>query len=296
MELDLKKLRQLVTVARIGSVSQAAEVLHITQPALSRSISALEEQLGIQVFDRGRNGVTLTKLGKLAVEEAESLLARSKLLQRNLRLYQQGQAGSVAFGMGPLIGSLALPGLSAYLVNTYPQLKARAAVKAVDMLAEELDRGDIEMIFSGQAMLPVTEHLQLELIGRIPMAFLVCADHPLLQQKQVTRMDLLAYTSLCAVEMERFIPSSRGTFICDNYDILRSTAQHSNGIWVSSPLMAREEIEAGTLRELKLTDSSTQTQVIEVYMARLQESRLSPAAELVASFMGDFFRDIGSGS
>jgi LysR family cyn operon transcriptional activator len=79
--MDFEQLRQLTTVARLGTISAAAEELHITQPALSRSIRRLERDLGQDLFDRSNNSVTLNEAGRIAVQHAEHILADERLMR-----------------------------------------------------------------------------------------------------------------------------------------------------------------------------------------------------------------------
>jgi DNA-binding transcriptional LysR family regulator len=80
MEIDLTKFAYLVTIARTRNFSRAADELRITQPALSRSVAAVEQRFGFKIFDRGRGGVSITPLGALVLKDAETLLrdARAK--------------------------------------------------------------------------------------------------------------------------------------------------------------------------------------------------------------------------
>lgn len=98
MSLSLAKLRHLATVAEEKSISRAAEVLGISQPALSRSIAAVEERYGVKVFERGRSGTELTAAGVPIVNEVQALLRNIETLDQNLVQYGRGNLGSLSFG------------------------------------------------------------------------------------------------------------------------------------------------------------------------------------------------------
>ena len=147
MEMDLKRLQQVMTVARLGSFSRAAEELHITQPALSRSIATLEARYGIRIFERGRGGAVLTEVGKLAVAEADALLRDARSLEHNFRLYGTGEGGRIAFGMGPLIAGMVLPELSVHFIRERPRLKLISVVQAAGALYGALMDDRIEILF-----------------------------------------------------------------------------------------------------------------------------------------------------
>ena len=88
---ELIQLEQLVAIAHFGTVSKAAEQLHISQPALSRSIRNLEDKLGVSLFEHQKNRVALNESGKLAVEYAQRLLDEAAFMTERLRAFSQSQ-------------------------------------------------------------------------------------------------------------------------------------------------------------------------------------------------------------
>jgi DNA-binding transcriptional LysR family regulator len=104
MDLDLRRLRYFVTVAEELSFVRAADLLHMTQPALSRQISSLEHDLRSRLFDRDRRGTSLTAAGKQLLEDAIPLLAASTALERRTRLAGRGEA-RFAIGFMPGVHS-----------------------------------------------------------------------------------------------------------------------------------------------------------------------------------------------
>ena len=77
--LELYQLVQLLAIAECGTISKAAEQLHLSQPALSRSMQKLEEELQVTLFDRQKNKITLNKNGRLAVEQARRVVEQPLL-------------------------------------------------------------------------------------------------------------------------------------------------------------------------------------------------------------------------
>ena len=146
MEIDLTRLRHIAAIARTGSFSRAAEDLHITQPALSRSIASFEQRYSLRIFDRDRSGVVPTAMGQLVIEEAQRVLRAARDLDHNLRLYAKGEGGDLAFGAGPLLAML-LPDLGRRLLAESPAIQLRASVRTPDYLVQELLDDRIELIF-----------------------------------------------------------------------------------------------------------------------------------------------------
>jgi DNA-binding transcriptional LysR family regulator len=106
MDLDLRRLRYFVTVAEELSFVRAAHLLHMTQPALSRQVSALEHDLGSRLFDRDRRGTSLTLAGQQLLENAIPLLATAAALEKRVRLAGRG---ATRFAIGFMPGVHATP-------------------------------------------------------------------------------------------------------------------------------------------------------------------------------------------
>jgi DNA-binding transcriptional LysR family regulator len=106
MDLDLRRLRYFVTVAEELSFIRAARLLHMTQPALSRQIGALEHDLGTRLLERDRRGTELTAAGRQLLEDAVPLLAAATALERRTRLAGRRTA---QFAVGFMPGTSATP-------------------------------------------------------------------------------------------------------------------------------------------------------------------------------------------
>ena len=97
--MDTQKLRHLLAIVEHGTFSDAARAVHLTQPALSRSIRALEDELRAQLFDRGARRARLTVFGELVAERARRMRLEETQLRRDLELLRGGQEGALAIGL-----------------------------------------------------------------------------------------------------------------------------------------------------------------------------------------------------
>ena len=93
--MDTEQIRDFLAVARYKNFSKAAESLYIGQPALSRRISALERQLGVQLFLRSNKAVELTKAGEILREEAQHIIEQLEQLEEKMQAAEQGVTGSI---------------------------------------------------------------------------------------------------------------------------------------------------------------------------------------------------------
>lgn len=89
LDLDLRELNQMLAIAAEGSFAQAARRLHISQPALSRSIQEVERKTGLRLFERGRQGATPTDVGQVVLRHAETVTVAAGALQAEEKLLRQ---------------------------------------------------------------------------------------------------------------------------------------------------------------------------------------------------------------
>src|SRR5688572_27786723 len=105
--MELRQLQLFLAAAEEGSITGAAKRMHLTQPALSRQIKALEEELGVELFTRGAHSVTLTPAGGVLQEEGRKLLERAERVVKLVRASAEGEPLRVGYApslAGPLLG------------------------------------------------------------------------------------------------------------------------------------------------------------------------------------------------
>jgi DNA-binding transcriptional LysR family regulator len=143
VDLDLRRLRYFVTVAEELSFVRAARLLHMTQPALSRQISALEHDLGTQLFDRDRRGTDLTQAGQQLLEDAVPLLAAASALEQRTRLAGRDPA---RFAVGFMPGIHATPIIREFAQRA-PDLSIDVVFTSLTDQADFLVDGRVDVCF-----------------------------------------------------------------------------------------------------------------------------------------------------
>jgi DNA-binding transcriptional LysR family regulator len=278
---SLIRLRHIVAVARTGSFSIAAEDVGISQPALSRSIQAFEAEYGLRLFDRGKGGVTLTPAGRLAVEEAQALLAAASAFERGMRLFGKGEGGRTGVGMGPLMASLLLPALGAALLQRSSQLTMLTKVGPPDQMLEALLEGTIELIVGNSWQLSLVPGVTEEQLGTLPLAFVVRAGHPLAGARQLTMRELDRFPAARAFDYGTAgQTAAAGAFVCENFSILRDVVLETDCTCLVSPALVKTELAKGQLVQLDVPDAPTSaTQTNLVY---LRGRTRSPASLMIA--------------
>lgn len=114
--LNLYKLKYVVTVAEEKSITKAAKKLYISQPSLSLSIHAIEDALGVELFVRGKNSVTLTPAGQAYVEWAKVTLESAKQLEAKLNKIKAGSKRQLDIGASYQRSAALLPGIDKQLL------------------------------------------------------------------------------------------------------------------------------------------------------------------------------------
>jgi LysR family transcriptional regulator, hydrogen peroxide-inducible genes activator len=156
--ISIKQLRYFSAVAQTGHFGSAAEQCAVTQPALSMQIQDLEKELGLQLLERGRKGVSLTPGGREIAERAARVLADVNDLVDSARQLAGSFSGTLRFGAIPSIAPYLLPQLLPLIRATYPDLDLLLRETQTQRLLDELVDGQLDVVLLA---LPV-EHAGIE--------------------------------------------------------------------------------------------------------------------------------------
>lgn len=143
-QFKLEQLRAFLTVVRAGSINRAAEVLHLTQPAVTSRIKGLEDALGAQVFERTGSGVRLTKQGDLLVGYAEQFQQLAELVKQNVMDASEVD-GLLRLGVSETIAQSWLAEFVSELHKLYPKVKIEISVDISANLRESLLTRELDM-------------------------------------------------------------------------------------------------------------------------------------------------------
>ncbi|CAN5212828.1 hydrogen peroxide-inducible genes activator OxyR [soil metagenome] len=167
--VSLKQLKYFDAVARTGHFGKAAERCSVTQPALSMQVQELEKSLGIQLLERGRNGVMLTEGGKEIAQRAARVLADVRDIVDLARRQGDVLSGPLRFGVIPSVAPYVLPQLLPMLRKQVPELDLHIRESQTQTLIGELADGQLDLLLLA---LPI-EHPDLETIRLFDDRFLL---------------------------------------------------------------------------------------------------------------------------
>jgi LysR family hydrogen peroxide-inducible transcriptional activator len=187
--MEISQLRYFLKIAARGNFTRAAEELLITQPALSRSIAKLEEELGQPVFERQSRTVQLTDAGRLLRARAEQILT---LVDDTLaEITDDGQSGRIRLGAIPTIAPYLLPTLLRAFTERHPRANLVVFEETTEKLLQRTLHGEIDVAILA---LPVPkQHLDAVQLFEEELQLVLPVDHALSKKKQIQLDDLQSY-------------------------------------------------------------------------------------------------------
>ncbi len=193
--MDIASLQAFITIAEYGSFSLAADHLHLTQPAVSKRIATLEDELKARLFDRLGRIVRLTEAGNLLLPRAQRILAEVDDSRRALRNLSGAVTGSLTLATSHHIGLHRLPPVLRTFTSRYPQVRLDMRFMDSEIACEEVLRGQVELAI---VTLPPEADPPLIVLPLWVDNLIVTASHthPLAQLSSVTPQRLKDYSAI----------------------------------------------------------------------------------------------------
>ena len=187
--MELRVLKYFLMVAREENITKAAQLLHVTQPTLSRQLIQLEEELGVRLFTRSNHRIVLTDDGMLLKQRAQEMVSLAEKTIRDLQHEEEPIAGEIAIGSGELHSTQFLSSLLSSFQKKHPQIRYEIYSGNADNIKERIERGTLDL---GLLLEPVD--IQKYSFLRVPFkeewGVLVRQDCPLAQKNAVSPEDL----------------------------------------------------------------------------------------------------------
>lgn len=189
--MTLVQLRHAIALVEGGSFSRAAEGLFLTQPALSRSIRALEDELGQALFDRVGRRVELTPFGGEFVQRARQIVFEVDEMAASSRRVREGSAGRLRVGMGSGPGAMLMTPLLLEMARHHPEVHLTIARGTTERLVQSLRERQLDALVVDARSLSPSSDLHLVTLSEMRGVFMCRKGHPLLRSKRPMRFDAL---------------------------------------------------------------------------------------------------------
>lgn len=195
VEMNLAAFEAFVRVMETGSISMAAELLFITQPAVTKRIHSLEDYFGVKLFESAGRGVQATHAAHSLLPKVKNWLNELGDIHHTLSHEQSEVRGKLKIGTSHHIGLHHLPNHLKSYVQQFPNVKLDVHFVDSEQAHEQVIAGDLELAF---LTLPPQgdDRLNYVTIWNDPLVFVAAPFHPLAQQKNLKLEDLISYPSL----------------------------------------------------------------------------------------------------
>lgn len=297
--MDLRTLQHAIALAEESNFARAAEKENLSQSAMSRSIQALERELGLVLFDRTSQGTVPTAVGRQFLQRAQQLLYEARSFRYEMNLLSDGHRGELAFGAGPSAASVLLPTLLATAVREHPELCFRVEINNWEILTASLRRESIEFFIASRQLLEESEKFEFTPIGEISGGGFFChPTHPLTGQQMLSLADIANFPLISTQMPESVQTALRQAFkiqandlgpfsvICDNIFLLKQMLKDSEAVLYTENLIVAEDVAAGTLARLPLANPYLKGSFRwELDVVSLSGRTLSPAAVAIIKRM-----------
>ena len=262
MKIDLRHLQQVSTLAKHRNFGRAAKELNISQPALSRSIRILEEQLGVRLFDRHARDISPTYFGERVLTLGGHLLKEAAHLERDLELHKELGTGEIVIGAGPFPAELFLGIALGRLCKKYPRLHVRVIVDLIPRLVGLLRNSEIDIMIVDTRGIEDTSDMTIVTLPEYRGHFFCRAGHPLTVRSHVTPRDVLDFPLAVMwmpkevlatllpgadVGMDEFSEMANGLIECSNLKVMLDIVIASDAVGLTLAPIYRRQIETGQI-------------------------------------------------
>ena len=289
MDFDLRQLRHARALTEEGSFARAARTLHITQPALSRSIQELERRTGIKLFDRAKGRIEPTDLGHVFMSQARQLLGHAEALDREVAGLRGTGTGSLVIGSGTFPTALYMSDALGAFLRRNPRVGIRLLNDNWVALVSALRRREVDFIVAAQPAPDESADLSIQPLSTRQGYFLVRPGHALAGKRDLTLADVVAYpivgTSRLAPAGTALLLATRrdGTaqrripdVACESHEMMRHIASTTDHVLISALALNFKAIDGGELVLLPVVDPRLQVTFAAI---RLLGRTLPPIAE-----------------
>jgi len=184
--MELRHLRYFIGVAEEENVSRAALKLHVSQPALSRQIRDLEEELGFLLLERSAKSVRLTEAGRAFLTEARAVLQRTEDAVKAARAIATGVRGELHVGYAPSLTARILPPTLRAFQAELPNVRVRLHDLSTEEMLAGLREGKLQIAFVVRLTPALLRGLRFEELARDSICLAVAPKHPLAGRRTVT--------------------------------------------------------------------------------------------------------------
>lgn len=198
MKMEIQTLKYFLETAKVENITKAANILHTSQPSLSKHIKNLEESLGKKLFLRGSKNVTLTEEGLLLKQRAEEILSLVEKTEREFKSLDEIVGGDIYIGCAEADGFKFFVRALKKVQKKYPQLRCHLYSSDGESVTDKLERGILDFAIIAHGNINLQKYNYATLPTKNLWGLIIRKDSPLAEKKEITREDLLQIPIICS--------------------------------------------------------------------------------------------------
>lgn len=260
------KLKVFCTVAETKSFSKTSEIIHLTQPAVSLQIQALEELYETKLFDRSSSTINLTPAGEILYRYAKDILALYAELSKEIGKITGLIKGSITIGASTTIGNYVIPNVIVDFKKNHPKIKVNVLIGNTKRVVDLLNSGVIDLgLVEGETS---RHKMRIESIITDELTVIIPPFHPWSKKKVVSILEMTKEPFIIREEgsgtrqmIEKYL-ASHGISISDmrialvigGTESIKAAVENGMGISIVSKWAARKEVKYGTLKLVNIKE------------------------------------------
>ncbi|MDA8099235.1 MAG: selenium metabolism-associated LysR family transcriptional regulator [Nitrospiraceae bacterium] len=260
------KLRVFCAVAETKSFSKASELIHLTQPAVSLQIQAMEELYETRLFDRSGNTINLTPAGDILYKRAKEILALYAEAQRNISEITGAIKGSLSVGASSTIGNYLLPSIISAFKKKVPQVNISLVVSNTKTITEKLNAGEIDIaLVEGDVS---KQRFSVEILMSDELVVIMSPVHPWAERRNIpaieltkeplilredgsgTRQVILKHLEDHGIKLDQL----KLTLVMGSTEAIKGAVEEGIGVSIVSAWAARKSLKHGLLKATVFKD------------------------------------------
>lgn len=293
--MNLRKLSHFLAVVESGSFRKAAEAVHLSQPALSRSLKSLEEELGIPLFDRSYGRIVPTISSQPIVDHIRRMTAEDRALKDSVRRIKGLEEGEIRIGFGPFAAATAMTSVMRDLISRYPKLRVNIEIANAGQLLELLKQERLDLIVGDSRYSADLSEVAVIELSKQEIAVVANSQHVLAQHPgPLTLADLQGRATGAPMLPPELLQSFKGhglvdfpTLTCDDMRVLVELAENTQLIALVPQLVVDALAGRNTLTVLNV--STPFDRYAYPCIMHTRGRTLGPAATLVSELVRQWF-------
>jgi len=260
------KLRVFCAVADTKSFSKASELIHLTQPAVSLQVQAMEELYETRLFDRSGNSINLTPAGEILYKRAKEILALYAEAQKNISEITGSIKGSLSIGASSTIGNYLLPSIISAFRKKVPRVNIALLVSNTKTVAEKLNAGEIDIaLVEGDVS---KQRFAVDTLISDELVVIMSPVHPWAERRNVPATELIKEPLIlreegsgtrqiimkCLEDHGIKLDDLKISLVLGSTEAIKSAVEEGVGISIVSAWAARQQIKHGILKGMTFKD------------------------------------------